>query len=140
MPFNFHFLTVMHVRVLSGPRQEVTANDDILSQVSSYDPDDVYSVQIVNIFKGKENVTQLPGLQLVGVRSPIFVIDFHTPAQWWEFCIPSLKAMKRGHEYLLSGYIEKDKLRSSYCNMRHSWASVTHQQRRGLNGKYSENC
>lgn len=131
---------MLHARILSGPRQEVTPNDKEGSQISLYDPDDVYSVKIVKIFKGEENVTQLPGIQSLGVRSPSLVIDFHTPAEWWQMCLPSLITLEHGHEYLLSGYVSEGKLRSSFCDMRLSWASVTHQQRKGLNGQYSNNC
>ena len=130
----------MRAKILSGPRQEVTPNDEELSQVSSYDPDDVYSVKIMKIFKGERNVTALPGIRTVGVRSPSLIVDFHSPAKWLSGCIPSLKALKHGHEYLLSSYILEGKLRSSYCDVRQSWTSVTHQQRIGLKGQYNENC
>lgn len=131
---------MLRARILSGPRQEVTANDEELRQLSTYEPDDVYSVKIVKIFKGKENVTRLPGIQSLGVRNPSLVIDFHTPAQWWKMCIPSLISLERGHEYLLTGYIHEGKLRSSYCDLRHGWASVTHQQRKGLHEEYGNKC
>ena len=136
----------MRARILSGPRSEVTPDDDELSRLSTYDPDDVYSVKIIKIFKGEENVTALPGIHTVGARrfrragSPSLIVDFHRPAKWWSQCIPSLKALEHGHEYLLSGYILEGKLRSSYCDVRQSWESVTHQQRMGLKGQYNENC
>ena len=63
-------------------------NDDELSQGSSYDPDDVYSVKIIKIFIGEENITALPGIRTVGVRSPSLIVDFHSPAKWLSDCIP----------------------------------------------------
>lgn len=129
---------VFRARILSGPRQEViTPKDDEQISVSFYDPNDVYIVKIVKIFKGEENVTQLPGIKFLGLRRTSIVIDFHTPAQWWKMCIPSLNNLKLGRELLLSGFIQEGTLRSSFCDMRYTWASVTHQQRQTLNERHS---
>lgn len=138
--FIYFLSTVLRARILTGPEQEVTSEDDNAPPLSSDDPDDVYSVKIVKIFKGKENATQLLGIKSIGVRSPNLVIDFHTPARWWKMCIPSLIDLEHGHEYLLSGFIDEGKLHSSYCDMRYSWTSVTHRQRKGLNGQFHNNC
>ena len=61
----------MRAKILSEPKQEVTPNIDELSQVSSYDPDDVYSVKIIKIFKGEENVTALPGIRTVAFAARV---------------------------------------------------------------------
>lgn len=131
---------MLHAKVLSGPTQEVTPEDEELKKISSYDPHDVYRLKIIKIFKGGEKITQLPGIQFTGIHNESIVIKYHTPAAWWKFCIPSLSALDRGHDYLLSGYIEEGKLRSSFCDVRRAWDSVTHKQKRGLKGQYNEKC
>lgn len=125
---------VFRAKILSGPRQEVIKQDR--EQISFYDPNDVYMLKIDKIFKGEANVTELPGIKFLGLRRESIAMDFHTPGQWWEMCLPSLKALKHGREYLLSGSIQKSTLRSSFCDMRYSWSSVTYEERRALNREH----
>ena len=125
---------------MSGPTQEVTPEDEEPKIISDYVPHDVYRLKIIKIFKGEEKITQLPGIQFTGIRNESLVIKYHTPAAWWKFCIPSLSALDRGHDYLLSGYIDEGKVRSSFCDVRRTWESVNHKQKKLLKGRYNEKC
>lgn len=129
----FVCLTVLRARVWLGPKDAVPDKDN---KFSSFFRDQVYSLKVVEIFKGKEKINLLPGVVSTGVRSPSLMIDLHTPTK---FSSCSFR-LHEGKEYLLSGNIFDNKLRSSFCNMRQRWTDVTPQQRAGLNGQYNKSC
>lgn len=124
---------VLRARVWSEPRDAIPTKGD---EFSFLFPDQVYSLKIVEIFKGKEKVNQLPGLVSVGVRSPSLMIDLHTPTRF----ISCSFSLQNGKEYLLSGYIHNDKMRSSFCGFRWKWTHVTPQLSAGLKGQFNESC
>ena len=130
----FYFiLTVLRARVWSGPIDAPPDKDD---EFSSFYRDQVYSLKIVEIFKGEKEISHLPGVVSVGVRSPSLMVDLHTPTK---FSSCSFRLYK-GTEYLLSGHVVNNKLRSSFCSLRQEWTYVTPQQRAGLSGHYNKNC
>ena len=129
----FVVLTVLRARVWSGPREAPPDEDD---EFSSFYSDQVYSLKIVEIFKGEKEISHLPGVVSVGVRSPSLMVDLHTP---FKFSSCSFRLHKSG-EYLLSGYILNNELRSSFCDLRQKWAFVTPQKRAELNGHYNKTC
>lgn len=124
---------VLRARVWSGPIDAPPDKDD---EFSSFYRDQVYSLKIVEIFKGEKEISHLPGVVSVGVRSPSLMVDLHTPTK---FSSCSFRLYK-GTEYLLSGYVVNNKLRSSFCSLRQEWTYVTPQQRAGLSGHYNKNC
>ncbi|XP_078368995.1 metalloproteinase inhibitor 3-like [Oculina patagonica] len=121
---------VLRARVLSEPRD---AYDEFSFMFS---PDQVYSLKIVEIFKGKEKVNQLPGVLSVGVRNSSLLIELFTPTRF----DPCSFWLQKGKEYLLSGYIHNNNLRSFYCDLHWRWSDVTPQLRAGLDGQYSNSC
>ncbi|XP_078369442.1 metalloproteinase inhibitor 3-like [Oculina patagonica] len=124
---------VLRARVWSEPRDADPVKGDEFSFII---PDQVYSLKIIEIFKGKEKVNQLPGALSVGVRNLGLLIDLHTPTRF----ISCSFRLQKGKEYLLSGYIRNNKLRSSFCSLRWRWTHVPTQLRAVLNGQYSESC
>ena len=129
----FVVLTVLRARVWSGPREAAPDEDD---EFSSFYSDQVYSLKIVEIFKGEKEISHLPGVVSVGVRSPSLMVDLHTP---FKFSSCSFQ-LHKGREYLLSGYVLDNELRSSFCDLRQKWTHVTPQQRAELNGHYNKTC
>ena len=130
----FFILTVFRARVWSGPREAPPDKDD--DEFSSFYRDQIYSLKIVEIFKGENEISYLPGAVSVGVRSPSLMVDIHTPTKWSSCSF----RLHKGTEYLLSGYVIDNKLTSSSCYLRQEWTYVTPQQRAGLNGHYNKNC
>ena len=129
----FVVLTVLRARVWSGPREAPPDEDD---EFSSFYSDQVYSLKIVEIFKGEKEISHLPGVVSVGVRSPSLMVDLHTPSKFSSCSFP----LHKGSEYLLSGYILDSKLGSSFCDLRQKWTHVTPQQRAELNVHYNKTC
>ena len=132
--FFFLILSVFRARVWSGPIDAPPDKDD--GEFSSFYRDQVYSLKIVEVFKGEKEISHLPGVVSVGVRSPSLMVDLHTPTK---FSSCSFRLYK-GTEYLLSGYVVNNKLRSSFCSLRQEWTYVTPQQRAGLSGQYDKSC
>ena len=129
------FSPVLRARVWSDARDATPTADD---EYSYKYPDRVYTLKIVEIFKGKKKLNKLPGADVsINVRSgPGLLIDLHTPNKH----ISNSFLLQQGKVYLLSAYIYRNKLRSSFCGMRVKWTHVTCQQRAGLNGQYSKSC
>ena len=129
----FVVLTVLRARVWSGPSEAPPDEND---EFSSFYSDQVYNLKIAEIFKGDKEINYLPGVVSVGVRSPSVIVDLHTPTK---FSSCSFR-LHKGREYLLSGYVLDNKLRSSFCDLRQEWIHVTPQQRAGLSGHYNKSC
>ncbi|KAL9973185.1 hypothetical protein ACROYT_G019603 [Oculina patagonica] len=126
---------VLRARVWSEPRDAVPIKGNKTSSLF-IDPDQIYSLKIVEIFKGKEKVNQLPGVLSVGVRNSVLLVDLHTPSKtdscsFW---------LQKGKEYLLSAFIHKNKLGSFFCDLRWRWTHVTPQLRAGITGQYNKSC
>ena len=131
----FYFiLTVLRARVWSGPIDAPPDKD--YGEFSSFYRDQVYSLKIVEVFKGEKEISHLPGVVSVGVRSPSLMADLYTPTKFSSCSF----GLHKGREYLLSGYVLDNKLRSSFCDLRQEWTHVTPQQRAGLSGQYDKSC
>ena len=123
----------MRARVWSKGRDAIPAKNDTYSSLSRAQ---VYTLKIVEVFKGKEQLKQLPGVVSVGVRSPGYMVDLHTPSR----DISCSFALHKGKEYLLSAYINNNKLHSNFCDIRQRWTYVTSEERAGVSGRYNESC
>lgn len=125
---------VFRARVLSGPRNDVAPQDNNFFGFV----DQVYSLKIVEIFKGKENVTQVNGVYSFGVRNPSLMADLFTPSSIFSCDVQ----LKPGTEYLLTGHIydHDRKLRMNLCNWHPRWTNVTPSQREGLKGRFNAAC
>ena len=108
-----------------------TSDDQLLDFV-----DQVYSIKVIEIFKGKENVTQVKGTHFFGVRNPSLMADIFTPSKMFSCDVH----LERGVEYILAGYIYDNKLRMHLCNWHEPWANVTPLQRKGLKGQFNVAC
>lgn len=116
----------MRARVWSEPRDAAPTKGD---EFSFLFPDQVYTLKIVEVFKGNEKVKQLPGVSSIGVRGLGVLIDLHTPTRF----VSCSFMLQKGKEYLMSGFIHNEKLRSSFCDLRLKWTPQ-------LRALHSVNC
>ena len=116
------FSTVVRPRVWSKGRDAIPTKNDTSN---SFSRAQVYTLKIVDVFKGKEQLKHLSGVVSVGVRSPGYMVDLHTPSR----DISGSFALHKGKEYLLSAYINNTKLHSDFCDVSRRWTYVTSEDR-----------